>query len=102
MKIKVRNRDRGTILAEAADVADTSAKRRTGLLKHSKLDPGSEESKLKDGLGTLVRPLGPPVIVVVGGAVSTVKLREAGVGSVLPSGSMARTSKLWSPSASEL
>ena len=41
MKIKVRNRDRGTTLADAADVADTSAKRRTGLLKHSKLDPGA-------------------------------------------------------------
>ena len=38
--MRIRNRDRGTILAEAADVADTSAKRRTGLLKHSKLDPG--------------------------------------------------------------
>ena len=34
------NRNRGTILAEAAEVADTSAKRRTGLLKHSKLAPG--------------------------------------------------------------
>src|SRR5438874_9604737 len=38
--MKVRNRDRGTVLAEAADVANTSAKRRTGLLKHTKLDPG--------------------------------------------------------------
>ena len=38
--MKVWNRDRGTILAEAAEVADTSAKRRTGLLKHSGLDPG--------------------------------------------------------------
>ena len=38
--MRIRNRDRGTILAETADVADTSAKRRTGLLKHSKLDPG--------------------------------------------------------------
>ena len=38
--MKVWNRDRGTVLAEAADVADTSAKRRTGLLKHSKLEPG--------------------------------------------------------------
>jgi len=36
----VINRDRGTVLAEAADVADTSAKRRTGLLKHSGLEPG--------------------------------------------------------------
>jgi uncharacterized membrane protein (UPF0127 family) len=41
LKIKVRNLGRGTILAEAADVADTSAKRRTGLLKHSKLDSGA-------------------------------------------------------------
>jgi len=40
LKIKVINRDRGTVLAEAADVADTSAKRRTGLLKHSGLEPG--------------------------------------------------------------
>ena len=40
MQIKVRNHDRGTILAEAADVADTSAKRRTGLLKHTGLAPG--------------------------------------------------------------
>ena len=38
--MKVRNRDRGTVVAEAAEVADSSAKRRTGLLKHSKLDPG--------------------------------------------------------------
>ena len=28
------------MLAEAADVADTSAKRRTGLLKHTSLEPG--------------------------------------------------------------
>ena len=38
--MKVLNRDRGTVLAESADVADTSAKRRTGLLKHSGLSPG--------------------------------------------------------------
>ncbi len=31
---------RQTVLAQAADVADTSAKRRTGLLKHERLDPG--------------------------------------------------------------
>jgi uncharacterized protein len=41
LQIKVRNLDRGTVLADAADVADTSAKRRTGLLKHSGLEPGS-------------------------------------------------------------
>ena len=37
----MRNQNRGTVLAEAADVADTSAKRRTGLLKHTKLEPGT-------------------------------------------------------------
>jgi uncharacterized membrane protein (UPF0127 family) len=36
----VRNVSRGTLLAEAATVADTSAKRRTGLLKHAALLPG--------------------------------------------------------------
>ena len=40
MKVKVRNETRDTVLAEAAEVADTSAKRRTGLLKHSRLDAG--------------------------------------------------------------
>ena len=36
----VRNETRNTVLAEAADVADTGAKRRTGLLKHEKFDAG--------------------------------------------------------------
>ena len=40
MKIAVRNLTRDTVLADAAEVADTSAKRRTGLLKHDHLDPG--------------------------------------------------------------
>jgi uncharacterized membrane protein (UPF0127 family) len=40
LKVLVRNQTRETILAEAADVADTSAKRRTGLLKHTRLEPG--------------------------------------------------------------
>ena len=40
MKVQVRNQTRNTVLATAAEVADTSAKRRTGLLKHTKLDPG--------------------------------------------------------------
>lgn len=34
------NKDRDTILAERASVAETSAARRTGLLKHSSLGPG--------------------------------------------------------------
>ena len=40
MKVRVRNTTRNTVLATAADVADTSAKRRTGLLRHSSLQPG--------------------------------------------------------------
>ena len=40
MKIVVRNQTRNTVLADAAEVADTSAARRTGLLKHDHLDPG--------------------------------------------------------------
>lgn len=41
MPITVRNLTRNTILADAADVADTSEKRRTGLLKHDHLDAGT-------------------------------------------------------------
>jgi uncharacterized protein len=40
LKILVRNQTRNTVLADAAEVADTSAKRRTGLLKHDRLEPG--------------------------------------------------------------
>ena len=40
MKILVRNQTRNTVLADSADVADTSAKRRTGLLKQDGLAPG--------------------------------------------------------------
>ncbi len=40
MPIAVRNLTRNTVLADSADVADTSEKRRTGLLKHTQLDPG--------------------------------------------------------------
>jgi uncharacterized membrane protein (UPF0127 family) len=40
MKIRVVNRTRGAVLADAADKADTSAKRRVGLLKHKSLPRG--------------------------------------------------------------
>jgi len=40
LKVLVRNQTRDTVLARAAEVADTSAKRRTGLLKHERLEPG--------------------------------------------------------------
>ena len=36
----IRNVTRGTVLATAADVADTSAKRQTGLLHHTSLPAG--------------------------------------------------------------
>ena len=39
-KLRVRNRTRDTVLADRADIADTSVKRRTGLLKHTGLAPG--------------------------------------------------------------
>ena len=37
----MRNQTRNTVLGDAVDVADTSEKRRVGLLKHARLDPGS-------------------------------------------------------------
>ena len=40
MKLRVRNVTRDQELADRADIADTSAKRRTGLLKHTGLEPG--------------------------------------------------------------
>jgi len=38
--MRVTNLTRGTVLADSADIADTSAKRRTGLLKHKSLPKG--------------------------------------------------------------
>ena len=38
--LRVTNKTRGRVLADRADIADTSAKRRTGLLKHTGLAPG--------------------------------------------------------------
>jgi uncharacterized membrane protein (UPF0127 family) len=38
-KLKITN-SKGRVLADRADIADTIAKRNTGLLKHTKLDPG--------------------------------------------------------------
>lgn len=40
MKFVVRNITRGVTLANAVESANTSAKRRTGLLKHTELKPG--------------------------------------------------------------
>ena len=40
MKYRLRNLKRGTVVGDAIDIADTSAKRRTGLLKHTGLNAG--------------------------------------------------------------
>jgi len=40
MRLRVSNQTRNRILADRADIADDSKKRRTGLLKHSSLEPG--------------------------------------------------------------
>ena len=47
-------------------------------------------------------PDGPASIVVSGGVVSTVQVRLAGLGSVLPAGSVARTVNVCEPSARPL
>ena len=67
--------------------------------RHSKEEPGSSAEKPKLGLELEVVPVGPESIWVSGAPESIVKLREAGVGSVLPAGSVALTSKVWLPSA---
>jgi uncharacterized membrane protein (UPF0127 family) len=40
LKLRVRNITKGTMLADRADIADTSATRRTGLLRHTGLAEG--------------------------------------------------------------
>jgi uncharacterized protein len=40
VKLRIRNVTRGTLVADAADIADTSEKRRTGLLKRQSLEQG--------------------------------------------------------------
>jgi hypothetical protein len=73
---------------------------------HSKLEPPSLESKEKLAEVSVVSPSGPLEIEVSGGVVSgggvTVQLWEAGVGSVLPAASRARTEKLWEATESPL
>ena len=52
--------------------------------RHSKVEPGSEAENTNAGEASSVDPTGPASIVVSGGVVSTVNVRVAGVGSVLP------------------
>jgi len=39
-QLRVRNQTRNTVLGDRIGIADTSAKRKTGLLKHAQLEPG--------------------------------------------------------------
>jgi hypothetical protein len=48
---------------------------------------------------SLVSAAGDEMIVVLGALVSTVHVNVSGVASVLSAASVARTSKVWSPSA---
>jgi len=40
LKVQVRNQTRSVLLGGSIDIADSSSKRRTGLLKHDRLEPG--------------------------------------------------------------
>ena len=65
---------------------------------HRKL-PASVAENEKLGVAWLLRSAGLPVMAVSGAAVSTVQVRVAGVGSVLPTASVAATAKVCDPSA---
>jgi hypothetical protein len=54
--------------------------------------------KATEALVLVVAALGAEVIVVVGAVVSTVSERVAGLASVLPAASVARTATVWAPS----
>jgi len=69
--------------------------------RQANVEPASLAEKVNVGVASFVRPDGPLSMVVFGAAVSTVKLCDAGVASTFPAGSVARTSKLWAPSASD-
>jgi len=58
---------------------------------HWNVEPASVEVKANDCDVVFVSPATPSVIVVSGATESTVNDRVAGVASVLPAGSMART-----------
>jgi hypothetical protein len=69
-------------------------------MRHSNEDPSSDDVNSQSGVLSVVGPSGPDVIVVCGGAVSTVKVWLDAEGSVLPAASVARTSTVGCPSLS--
>src|SRR5918996_2295943 len=66
--------------------------------EHSKVEPDSLELKWNEALVLVVVAGGACEIVVCGAAVSTVIARLAGLPSVLPAASVARTSNVCAPS----
>ncbi len=64
---------------------------------HSKVEPPSVALRAKVASSLATRPEGPESIVVPGGSASTVQVCSAGVASVLPAASWARTRKVWDP-----
>ncbi len=67
---------------------------------HWNVEPASLEVKLKLGPVTFEGLAGADVIVVCGAVRSTVHVLLAGVASVFPAGSVARTWNEWLPAAS--
>jgi hypothetical protein len=68
---------------------------------HSNVDPASVAVNVNCGDALPVVPVGPPVIVVSGAAVSTVNDRVAADASGVPRPSVARTENVYEPSASD-
>ena len=68
--------------------------------RHSNVEPASVELKEKLGDVLFDGSLGCAVIDVLGAVVSTVQVKLAGLESVLPAVSVARTWKVWLPSPS--
>ena len=64
-------------------------------IRHWNVEPGSE-LKVNCG-GVRVGPVGAALAEVSGAMLSTMKVWLAGVGSVEPSESVARTRNVWSP-----
>ena len=65
--------------------------------EHSSRDPGSLPENAKLALWLLVGSAGPDSIAVSGGVTSIVHAYDAGLGSLFPAASVARTWKVWVP-----
>src|SRR5258706_2858938 len=70
------------------------------LRMHMKVTPGSLGVNVTVIWRVLIVPRGAPLIVTVGGVVSTTHVRIAGVGSTLPAEPIARTANVCGPSGS--